>query len=121
MAKCYKDNPSRFEDVTVLLMEEPFDEILVTEKEGDYLFTNSNYFPVQVKQGTKNACIAMIQKFDLISISKNDSSISFTTNHGMHKGDNNSLVYTKSPQKQIDSLWGRDYFTLNEHWAIYLH
>ncbi|MCW5824626.1 MAG: hypothetical protein KIT34_17645 [Cyanobacteria bacterium TGS_CYA1] len=122
IAKCYKKKPAEFEHIVSILMQEPFSDVLVTKKSTDeYQITNSNYFPVRVKPDTEKECINHLEKFGLMSISKKGTEVSFNTNWGMHKGDCNSLVYSETPLKKMDDIWGRDYFTLNEHWAIYLH
>lgn len=122
IAKRYKENPAEFEHIASMLMQEPFSDVLVTKKSTDeYQITNSNYFPVRVKPATEVDCINHLENYGLMSISKKGTEVSFNTNWGMHKGDCNSLVYSETPLKKMDDIWGRDYFTLNDHWAIYLH
>lgn len=122
IAKSYKDNPGEFEQIVSLMMKEPFSDVFITRHSNDeFTITNSNDFPVRVKPRTEIDCIRHMNKFGLISICKKDAEVSFNTSWGMHKGDNNSLVYSEAPLKKMDDIWGRDYFTINNHWAIYLH
>lgn len=121
IAKNFKDNPSQFEEVVNILLKDPVPEFCVSRNRDEVKVTKSEDTDVSIDKASLTACKALFdKKLGVVSIQKYAKGVSFSTGFGPHLGDGHSLIFSKEVLKQIDPIFGREYFTLNDHWAIQL-
>lgn len=115
LAKSYQENPAQFEDVATKLIQEPYQDIIVSRlSDKGAQITSASYQPLVVKPETTAACNNLMEKLKLVSITKKNSKILFSQSLGEHDKESGGLVYDAAPQPESKKAST----ALNEHWSV---